>query len=190
MWKSRSIHQWFIDDRPEFDAKARYAIGAVLIFLVGGWWGQSMSPPQPQAPAQVAVTTAMPTHIAVPQAATDKMGWEMSSQPVPAIAMPPAQRAVEPKRIAKLDANSATNAKPATVKVGETIPVAWSANTRTQLPSLWSQPTDAVYSPDRSLNTALRWAKSPAEAAQQARAENKLVFLIHVSGNFEDPGFT
>ena len=43
---------------------------------------------------------------------------------------------------------------------------------------------------NRSLNTALVWAKSPAEAAVQARREGKLVFLIHVSGNFEDPGFT
>ena len=43
---------------------------------------------------------------------------------------------------------------------------------------------------NRSLNTALTWAKSPAEAAEQANREGKLVFLIHVSGNFEDPGFT
>ena len=47
-----------------------------------------------------------------------------------------------------------------------------------------------VCSADRSLRTALVWAKSPAEAAQQARQEGKLVFIIHVSGNFEDPGFT
>jgi hypothetical protein len=43
---------------------------------------------------------------------------------------------------------------------------------------------------NRSLNTAITWSKSPAEAAEQARREGKLVFLIHVSGNFEDPGFT
>ncbi len=43
---------------------------------------------------------------------------------------------------------------------------------------------------NRSLNTALSWAKSPAEAAEQAERDGKLVFLIHVSGNFEDPGFT
>jgi hypothetical protein len=43
---------------------------------------------------------------------------------------------------------------------------------------------------DRSLNTALTWAKSPAEAAEAARKDGKLVFLIHVSGNFENPGFT
>jgi hypothetical protein len=50
--------------------------------------------------------------------------------------------------------------------------------------------TQAVCAANRSLNTALTWAKSPAEAAEQARRDGKLVFLIHVSGNFEDPGFT
>ena len=52
------------------------------------------------------------------------------------------------------------------------------------------QGTQAVCAANRSLNTALTWAKSPAEAAEQARRDGKLVFLIHVSGNFEDPGFT
>jgi hypothetical protein len=47
-----------------------------------------------------------------------------------------------------------------------------------------------VCSANRSLDTALTWAKSPAEAAAEASREGKLVFLIHVSGNFEDPGFT
>jgi hypothetical protein len=50
--------------------------------------------------------------------------------------------------------------------------------------------SQAVCAANRSLNTALTWAKSPAEAAAQARRDGKLVFLIHVSGNFEDPGFT
>ncbi|MFN0021486.1 MAG: hypothetical protein ACKVP0_24815 [Pirellulaceae bacterium] len=43
---------------------------------------------------------------------------------------------------------------------------------------------------DRKLNTALTWAESVAEASQHAEDEEKLVFLIHVSGNFEMPGFT
>jgi hypothetical protein len=50
--------------------------------------------------------------------------------------------------------------------------------------------TEQVCAVDRSLNTALTWAKSPGAASEQAREEGKLVFLIHVSGNFEDPGFT
>jgi hypothetical protein len=50
--------------------------------------------------------------------------------------------------------------------------------------------TAQVCAVDRSLNTALTWAKSPGAASEQARTEGKLVFVIHVSGNFEDPGFT
>jgi hypothetical protein len=56
-------------------------------------------------------------------------------------------------------------------------------------PAAWGQ-TEQVCAVDRSLNTALTWAKSPGAASEQARKEGKLVFLIHVSGNFEDPGFT
>ncbi len=47
-----------------------------------------------------------------------------------------------------------------------------------------------VCAADRSLGTVLTWCKSPEEAEATARRERKLVFLIHVSGNFEDAGFT
>lgn len=38
--------------------------------------------------------------------------------------------------------------------------------------------------------TKIAWADSPDEAMQLARAQNRLVFMMHVSGNFERPGFT
>jgi len=41
-----------------------------------------------------------------------------------------------------------------------------------------------------SFGTSVEFAESPAEAAKQARKEEKLVFILHVSGNFEDPKFT
>jgi hypothetical protein len=47
-----------------------------------------------------------------------------------------------------------------------------------------------VCTKDRSLGTALTWAQSPAEASKQAQQSGKLVLLLHVSGNFEHPGFT
>jgi hypothetical protein len=31
---------------------------------------------------------------------------------------------------------------------------------------------------------------SPSEAATQAKKEQKLVFVLHISGNFENPDFT
>ncbi len=43
---------------------------------------------------------------------------------------------------------------------------------------------------DRKLQTALNWSLSVNDAALEATEEGKLVFLIHVSGNFESPGFT
>jgi hypothetical protein len=36
----------------------------------------------------------------------------------------------------------------------------------------------------------LTFVKNPPDAFRQARLEGKLVFMIHLSGNFEDRGFT
>jgi hypothetical protein len=38
--------------------------------------------------------------------------------------------------------------------------------------------------------TAVHFVNTPSEAAQQAKKEEKLVFVLHVSGQFEDPGIT
>jgi len=38
--------------------------------------------------------------------------------------------------------------------------------------------------------TSLVFADSPAEAAKQAAKENRLMFVLHISGNFEDDKFT
>ena len=38
--------------------------------------------------------------------------------------------------------------------------------------------------------TTVKWEGSPAEAAKKAKDEKKLVFVLHVSGLFEDPKFT
>lgn len=38
--------------------------------------------------------------------------------------------------------------------------------------------------------TAVEFADSPKEAAKLAAKEEKLVFVLHVSGHFEDPGIT
>jgi hypothetical protein len=38
--------------------------------------------------------------------------------------------------------------------------------------------------------TTIDFLDTPKEAAAQARKEKKLVFVLHVSGNFEDPRFT
>jgi hypothetical protein len=38
--------------------------------------------------------------------------------------------------------------------------------------------------------TSLEFVDTPSEAARQAKKEGKLVFVLHVSGHFEDPRFT
>ena len=41
-----------------------------------------------------------------------------------------------------------------------------------------------------SCGTSVDFVDSPKEAAALAKQEEKLVFILHVSGNFEDPRFT
>ncbi|MDB5308115.1 MAG: hypothetical protein JWO38_2317 [Gemmataceae bacterium] len=38
--------------------------------------------------------------------------------------------------------------------------------------------------------TKLRFVDTPKDAAAKAKLEQKLVFVLHVSGHFEDPRFT
>jgi hypothetical protein len=44
--------------------------------------------------------------------------------------------------------------------------------------------------PTSLLGTAVQFVDNPAAAARTAARENKLLYVLHVSGNFEDPGFT
>ena len=41
-----------------------------------------------------------------------------------------------------------------------------------------------------SYGTSVVWSGTPSEAAEKAKKEEKLVFVLHVSGYFEDPKFT
>jgi hypothetical protein len=41
-----------------------------------------------------------------------------------------------------------------------------------------------------SFGTSVEFVDTPSEAARMAKKEQKLVFVLHVSGNFEDPRFT
>ena len=42
----------------------------------------------------------------------------------------------------------------------------------------------------RSFGTKVEFVSTPSEAARLAKNEQKLVFVLHVSGKFEDPRFT
>jgi len=41
-----------------------------------------------------------------------------------------------------------------------------------------------------SYGTSVNFVKTPSEAARQAQKEEKLVMVLHISGNFEEPDFT
>jgi len=43
---------------------------------------------------------------------------------------------------------------------------------------------------DTTYGTAVNFLATPAKAASEARRSNKLTFLLHISGNFEDSDFT
>jgi hypothetical protein len=49
---------------------------------------------------------------------------------------------------------------------------------------------DVCPTPTALLGTAVEFVDSPAAAARAAARQNKLLYVLHVSGNFEDPGFT
>ncbi len=51
-------------------------------------------------------------------------------------------------------------------------------------------PSEQPVMSGEACGTALAFARSPAEAARQAFDERKLLFTLHLSGHFEDPGFT
>ena len=43
---------------------------------------------------------------------------------------------------------------------------------------------------NQSYGTSIEWSGSASEAAAKAKRTEKLVFVLHVSGHFEDPKFT
>lgn len=114
---------------------------------------------------------------------------------VAAKAAPPQQGEAAAKQVteSKLDATEAPTALaawqlPESPANSAPVKTSWFAVADANASS--QETSEPVRSADRSLHTALIWSKSPDEASVLARREGKLVFLIHVSGNFEDPGFT
>jgi hypothetical protein len=50
-----------------------------------------------------------------------------------------------------------------------------------------SQPAEGTCG---KFGTQVEFVGTPSEAARKAKKEEKLVFVLHVSGHFEDPRFT
>ena len=51
-------------------------------------------------------------------------------------------------------------------------------------------PLSQTCSPQPTHGTAVNFVATPADAANEARKNNKLTLLLHISGNFEDAEFT
>ncbi len=55
---------------------------------------------------------------------------------------------------------------------------------------LATAPAEAAKPACGSHGTTIDFVDTPGDAATQAKKEEKLVFVLHVSGHFEDPRFT
>jgi hypothetical protein len=146
-------------------------------------------------PAVVQVET--PHEAAVPVEAPQEPAPVRATEPKPE---PPAP-AVEPRPVVEATAQ-ATVAAPATSAIVEVKAVAKASAVAEVTAS--ATPPVATPAPEPaakaetcttcakkgSYGTSLVFAESPIEAAKQAAKENKLMFVLHISGNFEDDKFT
>jgi hypothetical protein len=57
------------------------------------------------------------------------------------------------------------------------------------MPTMPLEPAGPVCTPE-NYGTSVAFLSSPADAAKQALRDQKLVFVLHISGNFEDSQFT
>ena len=53
-----------------------------------------------------------------------------------------------------------------------------------------AEPSKKADSDEGKHGTAVAFVDSPSEAARLAQKQEKLVFVLHISGIFEDPGCT
>jgi hypothetical protein len=106
--------------------------------------------------------------------------------PVGAVAPAPDEGIPPPREIVI----RTTDPQVITVPTVVAVPVAAAADLA--LPAEFRLP-DAELMPDhkcKTFDTKVRFHRGPAEAAAEAKASKKMMFVLHISGNFEDPGFT
>ena len=85
--------------------------------------------------------------------------------------------------------------EPAGVEPGEARPVprlSRAAPAEEESPSPAAAPEPVVADPPRCerFGTAIDFVRSPSIAYERAAREQKLVLMLHLAGQFEDPGFT
>lgn len=174
------------------------AAWALLILAIGLCTPGHKSSPrgEPQAEAQPipSVTTA-PALVQEPSAQAKAAGEPRIAKPVVEPVAQPIVEAPKPVvaevRVVKND--EATPAIPISTGMVETI----NFDERKPPESKVAQVAPPLARKDMSpfanceqIGTNILFMKNPPEVFKQAKAENKLVFMVHLSGNLEDPGFT
>ncbi len=147
-------------------------------------------------PPELIVETESPAPIATPESSTRSATANNAVEPEPTVAATTPQPAATTPQPAATPSTS--NEEVATILLpppqaaaAQSSPVSLEGKVATIKPLTPTQVCETSGNlKDRKLNTALTWAESLQEASELAAAKEKLVFLIHVSGNFEMPGFT
>ncbi len=150
---------------------------------------EEVNPPESIVCTQYAEPSASPDNV-TPAAETPAV---VASEPIPTVSTPQPIEQSPAAGTPNPEAEPATAAT--TTAAPEAIPQTSPVSLEGKVPTIKPLTSTQVCAPaekfkDRKLSTALTWAESVQEAAEQAEEEQKLVFLIHVSGNFEMPGFT
>ena len=150
---------------------------------------EEVNPPESIVCTQSAEPIASPDNV-TPAAETPAV---VASEPIPTVSTPQSFEQSPASHTPDPETEQATAAT--TTAAPEAIPQTSPVSLEGKVPTIKPLPSTQVCAAekkfkDRKLSTALTWTESVQEASQQAEEEQKLLFLIHVSGNFEMPGFT
>jgi hypothetical protein len=104
---------------------------------------------------------------------------ELPPEPPPPPAVPPPVEEAPPPRVVVPE--------PVVLTVPVVVPAAATAEPEFKLPD-----AEVAAAPDRckTFDTRIRFHAGLPEAAEEAKASKKLLFVLHISGHFDDPGFT
>jgi hypothetical protein len=149
--------------------------GFVVLTLTAGAFGSAWALRAKSANMQEAVATAN----VGPRSNRGELQPRATNGMVAPQSKPSVERIVQPREVVE--------AIPAQVDAGQEV------NATIPSPADPEIAAKACAGPQQAtatLGTTLEFAGSPSDALKQAVKEHKLVFLLHISGNFEESGFT
>lgn len=167
---------------------AWFALLAVL--LVSSSRPASGPPTEAAPPAEPIVAAASPSIPAAPSAGPAPVELEARPPSVEAPKLPPSEvkQAADPRVSPGLKTEPQPEVVEETTEVEEPKPQKVK-RARPEQPAPKGLDL-AVFANCEEIGTNVLFVKNPPEAFKRAKAENKLVFMVHLSGNLEDPGFT